>query len=318
MDTGKVLKSISEHTGIQAFVGNDVSLEVENIPFHVPQLDRAIGGGIPRGRITEVFGDFSTGKTTLTQYIIRSAQEMNLGCVYFNAENKYDPRWFEATGVDTSRVVVVQGNLGEPILDATVDLIKSDIGMVVIDSVASLIPISEEKASIEQDFIGLQARMLTQGFRKITHALSTSKTALILINQMRSSIGAYMGGDKPPGGKAQFFFASLCLHIRRGEWMEEVKKDVMVRKGFHIKVRTTKNTLAAPWQEADVPFYFTGNIDLVASFVGLAMDFGIVEKTGSWLTFGDKKIQGVDNMNNFFRENKEEFKELVGMVSGVE
>jgi len=317
MNVDTLISKIKDYTGLHAYSGDSEDLVVENIPFLVPQLDRKIGGGIPRGRITEIVGEFSVGKTTLAQFLMRSAQEMGLSVVYFNAENKYDPRWFAATGVDTKNLVVVKGNLGERIFDAIGDLVKENAGLIIVDSIAALVPIAEYEESLEKKFMGDQAKMMSEGLRHIMQDLSTSKTSLVFINQMRSTIGQYHAGDSPPAGKAQFFYASMILGVRRGDWIEEKGKDKTIRKGFHIVVRTTKNTIAPPFQEADIPFYFTGKIDMIWSLATLAQDFGIVQKTGSWFEFEGTKVQGLENLIDFFKEDKEAAKKLASMVAGV-
>lgn len=315
LEIADLLKKLEEYAGLKAYIGDNEELKVECIPFLIPQLDRIIGGGAPRGRIIEITGDFSTGKTTLTQFLCRSAQEMGLSVVYFNAENKYDPSWFRATGVKVEEIVVVQGNLGERVLDAVNELIQAGVGLIVVDSIAALIPIAEYTDDLENKHMGTQAKLMSEGYRKIIQSMSISKTCLVFLNQMRSAIGQYVGGDKPPGGKAQFFYSSMILHVRRGEWIDKTVGSKQIREGFHIMVKSTKNTIAPPWQEADLPFYFTGKIDMIMSLVNLAIDFGIIEKSGTWYVFNGTKIQGIEKTCEHFKANGEAARELAQAIS---
>lgn len=307
MDISEIISKVSSKTGLLAYHGNDERLEIDLIPFGIPQLDFAIGGGLPRGRIIILEGDSQGGKTFLSQLAIRGAQRKGLSCVYHNCESKFDPSWFARSGVDLDKLVVVEGNIMEGVYDAVISLIEGNVGMIVIDSLAALVPASEADESMMQQFMGLQARVNSRAFRNVATALSSSNTTLVCTNQKRSGIGTF-SKDFNPGGNAPVFYASMILNVRRRDWIENGKDN---RVGFRMAVRVTKNNVYIPWKECEMPFYFTrAEIDLVESVCELAVEKGIIEKGGSWFTYGDTKIQGLANMVDYFKGDNEAFEEL--------
>jgi len=307
LDISSIISKVSSKTGLTAYQGNDERLEVNLIPFGIPQLDLSIGGGLPRGRVIILEGDSQSGKTFLSQLAIKGAQRKGLSCVYCNAEQKFDPSWFARSGVDIDELVVVQGNIMEGIYDAVIALIENDIGMIVIDSLAALVPASESEESMMQQSMGLQARVNSRAFRNVATALSNSQTTLVCTNQKRSGIGTF-AKDFNPGGNSPIFYASMILNVRRRDWIENGKDN---RVGFRMAIRVTKNNVYIPWQECEMPFYFTrAEIDLVESVCELAVEKGIIEKGGSWFTYGDEKIQGLANLVDHFKDNDEAFEEL--------
>jgi len=314
LDIADVVKLVEKRSGLKAFLASDDGLKVETIPFGVPQLDMIIGGGAPRGRIVLLEGDPSTGKTFLTQLLIRSAQRMGLDCIYFNAEQKFDPDWFATTKIDIDNLTIIQGNVAESVFDAVSDLIEKGYGLVAVDSLAALVPISENEDEMAQQTMGLQARVFSKGLRKLIPALSASNTLVVFTNQRRSGIGPY-AVDTNPGGRAMGFYSSLTLHIRRGDWILSKNSKVEERVGFHMTVKSTKNTVAAPWREADLPFYFGGYVDLIESICQMALDIDIIEKAGSWFTFNEMKYQGWDAVLTFFSHNDDAVRELSEAVA---
>jgi recombination protein RecA len=295
-----IVSRISELSGIKAFRGDDESLRVVTIPFGIPNLDRALGGGVPRGRIVHVAGDFGTGKTLLCQMLCKSVQKDDGTIAYFNAENKYDPSWFGRTGVDTSKVTVIQGNIAESIINAVIICVKEDIDLIIVDSAAALLPVSVDENDMNQQTIGLQPRVISKGLMKIVEPLSLSRSSIIITNQLRSNIGGY-GGDVSPGGKALKFYASMCLDVRRGEW----KKEGESRIGFEIIVRSSKNQIAPPWREAVIPFYYDGHVDILSCLCTMALDNGIITKSGAWYSFEETRAQGWDGLLSKLRSDKD-------------
>jgi len=307
LDISEIISRVSSKTGLTAYQGDDSRLEVELIPFGIPQLDFAIGGGLPRGRVIIMEGDSQSGKTFLVQLAIKGAQRKGLSCVYINAEQKFDPSWFYRSGVNIEELVVVEGNIMEGTYDAVISLIEGGVGMIAIDSLAALVPASEADESMMQQFMGLQARVNSRAFRNIATALSSSQTTLVCTNQKRSGIGTF-AKDFNPGGNSPIFYASMILNVRRRDWIENGKDD---RVGFRMAVRVTKNNVYIPWKECEMPFYFTrAEIDLVESVCELAVEKEIIEKGGSWFTWGDEKIQGLKNVVDYFKEDDEAFAEL--------
>lgn len=295
-----IVSRISALSGIKAFRGDDESLRVVTIPFGIPNLDRALGGGVPRGRIVHIAGDFGTGKTLLCQMLVKSVQKEDGFVTYFNAENKYDGSWFSRTGVDTSKIVVIQGNIAESIIDAVILCVKENVDLIIIDSAAALLPVSVDEGDMNQQTIGLQPRVISKGLMKIVEPLSLSRSAIIITNQLRSNIGGY-GGDISPGGKAIKFYASMCLDVRRGEWIKEGES----RAGFEIIVKSSKNQIAPPWREVKIPFYYDGHIDILSCLCTMALDNGIITKSGAWYAFGEIRAQGWDGLLAKLRSDKD-------------
>lgn len=315
MDISSIISKVSSKTGLKAYVGNDSRLEVEFIPFGIPQLDFAIGGGLPRGRVVILEGDSQSGKTFLSQLALRGAQRKGLSCVYINAEQKYSPDWFIRSGVDIDELVVAEGNIMEGVYDAVISLIENDIGLIVIDSLAALVPASESEESLMQQSMGLQARVNSRAFRNVATALSSSYTTIVCTNQKRSGIGTF-AKDFNPGGNSPIFYASLIMNVRRGDWIENGSKE---RIGFRMKVRVTKNNVYIPWKECEMPFYFTrAEIDIVESVCELAVSKNIIDKAGSWYTYGEKRLQGLANLIDYFKEDDEAFEELSKELLGGE
>lgn len=307
--TEDITARISELSGIRAFKGDDDSLRVVTIPFGIPNLDNILGGGAPRGRILHLSGDFGTGKTVLCQSLMKSTQREDGRIVYFNVENKYDPDWFRKTGVDVSKITVVQGNIAESVFDGAILCVKDNVDLVVIDSAAALLPIAEDEDPMSQQSIGQQPRAISKGLRKMIEPLSQSKSLVIFTNQLRSNIGGF-GGDINPGGKALKFYASICLNVRRGEWLTKTNS----RIGFEMIISSVKNQLAPPWKEVKVPFYFEGFVDVLSCLCMMAFDSGLIKKSGAWYTFEGVRAQGWEGLLNRIREDKDLIAKLSDLV----
>lgn len=307
MDISSIINKVDSKTGLKAYIGNDNRLEVDFIPFGIPQLDFSIGGGLPRGRVIILEGDSQSGKTFLSQLAIKGAQRKDLSCVYFNSEQKYSPDWFYRSGVNINELVVAEGNIMEGVYDAVISLIENNIGLIVIDSLAALVPASESEDSMMQQSMGLQARVNSRAFRNLATALSSSYTTVVCTNQKRSGIGTF-AKDFNPGGNSPVFYASMILNVRRGDWIENGSKE---RIGFRMKIRVTKNNVYIPWKECELPFYFTrAEIDIVESVCELSINKGIIDKSGSWYSYGDERVQGIVNLTDYFRNDDEAFQKL--------
>lgn len=316
----EVLSVFGKYTGLRAFQGDRQELSVRCIPFGIPQLDLAIGGGVPMGRVTMLIGDQSSGKTFLSQQLMRSALRMNLSVVYYNAEKKADPVWFARTGVDISRIIVINGNIAEEVYASMRELVENKVGLIVVDSLAALVPISENDEEVGQQTMGLQARVNSKEFRKLMTSLSVSDTTVVIINQERESIGQY-ARKANPGGRAPTFYSSLTLNVRRGDWITKREIDgIDTRVGFNMIVRSEKNTIAAPWREVSLPFYYDGRIDIVESMFDLGIKFGVIKATGAWFTLhdGSTRRQGKENAIELYRSDREFLKELVSVIHDIQ
>ena len=296
-------------------------IKVETIHTGSYALDKAIGvGGIPKGRITEIFGPESSGKTTLALHIIAEAQKRGGIAVFIDAEHALDPKYAERIGVDVENLYISQPDYGEQALEIAETLIRSGaVDVVVIDSVAALVPKDELEGNIGDAHVGKQARLMSQALRKLKGEVNKSKTALIFINQIREKIGVMFGNpETTPGGRALKFFADLRLDIRKiGEVKEGGEK-----KGNRVRVRVVKNKLAPPFQEAEFEIYYGEGICKLCDIIDVATELGILTKSGSWYSYGDKKLgQGKEQVKKFLAENEkilydieQKIKEALGLV----
>jgi protein RecA len=262
------IQDIVKNFGLGAYAGDDERLKVQFIPFGIPGLDTILGGGLPRNRFTMFGGDTAVGKSFLSQKLIANAQKLGCSAVYFNVENKYDPAWFTVSGVDIKKLIVVQGNIMESVWDSMIAFAEKGVDLVVLDSLAALVPsVMEEAAMADQaSYTGKHAYMVAKGFQKIMPALSMSdrkvKTAFLFLNQIRENIrmSPFAGGGDViyPGGKSIEHYCSIKARVRRGEWDQETKKDVTTRRGFQLVIRTEKNQVHRPFMEATIPFPLRG------------------------------------------------------------
>ncbi|NPB04940.1 MAG: recombinase RecA [Aquificae bacterium] len=285
-------------------------VNVETIHTGSYALDKAIGvGGIPKGRITEIFGPESSGKTTLALHIIAEAQKQGGIAVFIDAEHALDPKYAEKIGVDVENLYVSQPDYGEQALEIAETLIRSGaVDVVVIDSVAALVPKDELEGNIGDMHVGKQARLMSQALRKLKGEVNKSKTALIFINQIREKIGVMFGNpETTPGGRALKFFADLRLDIRKvGEVKEGGEK-----KGNRVRVRVVKNKLAPPFQEAEFEIYYGEGICKLCDIIDVATELGILQKSGAWYSYGDRKLgQGREQVKKFLAENPKILNEI--------
>jgi len=305
-----LLKKANESFQCFTGLGNNPEAKLKRIPSNIDVFDKAIGGGLVRGRIHLFTGGFASGKTYIAQKSIESAQKSGGVGVYIDAEKRYDPDWFKLTGVDIDKLIISRPLYGEQALDMVIFYLKEGVDVLVIDSLAALVPTQEDDESMEQQFIGLQPRMLNKAFRKIIPA--NNKTVLIAVNQQRQQIGTvYSRGiqKKMPGGEGQYYFASLIVDIRRGEWIYENKQQV----GHEINCVVTKCNFYPPFGKCIIPLrYDTGQIDNVSMIIGLALDFSIILKKGAWyyLKDSEKPLQGVEDVVRYYKENIDKFEVL--------
>ncbi len=275
-------------------------------------LDVAMGvGGIPRGRVVEIFGPESSGKTTLALHIIAEAQRSNGIAAFIDAEHAMDARYAKALGVNTDDLLVSQPDTGEQALEITETLVRSGaLDVIVIDSVAALVPRAEIEGEMGDAQMGLQARLMSQALRKLTGAISKSKTAVIFINQIREKIGVMFGNpETTTGGRALKFYASVRLDIRRTATIKEGTESI----GSRTKVKVVKNKIAPPFKEAEFDIMYGTGISKSGDILDIASDVGLVEKSGTWYSFEGERIgQGRENVKKFLmlKENQDVFNRL--------
>lgn len=303
-------KSFSCFTGL----GNNPNAKLERIPSGIESFDKIVGGGLVRGRMHLFTGGFASGKTYISQKIMENAQKYDGICVYLDAEKRYDPEWFKLTGIDIDRLIISRPTYGEQALDLVIFYLKQSVDVLVVDSLAALVPMQEDADSMEQQSIGLQSRMLNKAFRKIIP--SNNKTVLIAINQQRQEIGnVYHRGiqKRMPGGEGQYYYASSIIDIRRGEWIKQDKLKV----GHEINCVVSKCNFHPPFGQCAIPLrYDTGQIDDVTMIINLAFDYSIIEKKGAWyyLEGEEKPKQGLEEVAQYYRDNPDKFKTLRDLV----
>jgi len=284
-------------------LGDSNALKVEAISTGVPSLDRATGiGGIPRGRVTEIFGPESGGKTTLTLHVIAEAQKIGGQAGFIDAEHALDPIYAKAVGVDTDDLVISQPDCGEQALEIAESFIRSgEFDVVVVDSVAALVPKAELEGDMGDPQMGLQARLMSQALRKLTAVVSKSKTSLIFINQLRDRLNVLFGSpETTTGGKALRFYSSLRLDVRKTGAIKEGDKAI----GNRVRIRTTKNKMFAPFKEVEIDLMFGEGFSKEGDVVDLGVNCGIIEKAGSWLSYKGEHIgQGREKAKTFLRGN---------------
>ena len=295
-------------------LGEFKAMEVEAIPTGALSLDIALGiGGVPRGRIIEIYGPESSGKTTLALHIIAEAQKMNGEAAFIDAEHALDPVYAKHLGVDIDNLLVSQPDTGEQALEITEALVRSGaLDVIVVDSVAALVPKAEIDGDMGDSHMGLQARLMSQALRKLTGALNKTKTVLIFINQLREKIGVMFGNpETTTGGRALKFYASVRLDIRK---IENIKQDGEV-KGNRVRVKVIKNKVAPPFREAEFDVVYGEGISKAGNILDMAVNLDIIEKSGSWFSYNGERIgQGRENVKKYLKENPEILDEVESKV----
>ena len=291
-------------------LGEFKAMEVEAIPTGALSLDMALGiGGVPRGRIIEVFGPESSGKTTLALHIVAEAQKMGGEAAFIDAEHALDPVYAKKLGVDIDNLIVSQPDTGEQALEITESLVRSGaLDVIVVDSVAALVPKAEIDGDMGDSHMGLQARLMSQALRKLAGAINKSKTVLIFINQLREKIGVMFGNpETTTGGRALKFYASVRLDIRK---VENIKQDGEV-KGNRVRVKVIKNKVAPPFREAEFDVVYGEGISKAGNILDMAVNMDIIEKSGSWFSYnGDRIGQGRENVKKYLQDNNDILKDV--------
>lgn len=290
-------------------LGDGIINDIEAIPTGALSLDIALGiGGIPRGRITEIFGPESSGKTTLCLHVIAEAQKMGGLAAFIDAEHALDVNYAKKLGVDTANLLISQPDYGEQALEITDTLVRSNaLDVIVIDSVAALVPRSEIEGEMGDATMAVQARLMSQALRKLTAAISKSKTAVIFINQLRSKIGVMFGSpETTTGGNALKFYASVRIDIRRIAAIKE-GEDVI---GNRTKVKIVKSKVAPPFKQVEFDILYNEGISKTGDLVDLGTELGIIKKSGAWFTYGEDRIQGREQFRQKLIEYPDMYKKL--------
>lgn len=301
------LGKIEERFGQGAIMrfGEQKTVEIDAIPTGSVALDMALGiGGIPRGRITEIYGPESSGKTTLTLHIIAEAQKMGGIAAFIDAEHALDPVYAKKIGVDIDNLLVSQPDNGEQALEICDALVRSGaVDLVVVDSVAALTPRAEIEGEMGESHVGLLARLMSQALRKLTGSVGLNNTALVFINQIREKIGVIYGSpETTPGGRALKFATSVRMDIRRGEAIKKGEEEY----GRRTKVRVVKNKVAPPFKVVEFDIIYGEGISKESGIIDIAVDLGIINKSGSWYSYnGNRLAQGKEKVRIFLQENPE-------------
>jgi recombination protein RecA len=309
----RAIAQIEKQYGTGSIMKMDESkhVHIEGISTGALSLDIALGGsGIPRGRVTEMFGPESSGKTTLALHVIAHAQRAGGVAAFIDAEHALDTTWAHKLGVDVNSLLISQPDTGEQALDITEMLIKSNaVDIIVIDSVAALVPQAELQGEMGQSHVGLQARLMSQALRKLTGVISKSKTCLIFINQIRMKIGVMFGNpETTTGGNALKFYSSVRIDVRRISTIKDTKDEAI---GSRVKARVVKNKLAAPFKAAEFDIMFDSGISYEGDLIDLGTEAEVLTRSGSWILYGDVRLgQGRENTKRYLVENKDLAKEI--------
>ena len=291
-------------------LGDVQKVSIKAIPTGSFSLDWALGvGGVPRGRVIEIFGPESSGKTTLCLHIVRESQKQGGVAAFIDAEHALDPDYAKKIGVNLNELLISQPDTGEQALDIVESLVRSGgVSVIVIDSVAALTPRAEIEGDMGQQHIGLQARLMSHALRKLTAIVAKTDTTVIFINQIRMQIGVMFGNpETTPGGKALKFYSSVRIDVRRMAQIKKAEETI----GNRVKVKVVKNKVAAPFRAGEFDIMFDEGISYEADLINLGVKLGIVKKSGASHTFGDLKLgHGYDAARLFLKENKQERKNL--------
>lgn len=312
----KVLATIEKQYGEGSIMklGQDAKLNIDSIPTGALALDIALGiGGIPKGRIIEIYGPESSGKTTLALHIVAESQKSGGNAAFIDAEHALDPGYAKKLGVDVENLIISQPDTGEQALEITEALVRSNaVDIVVIDSVAALVPKTEIDGEMGQATIGLQARLMSQALRKLTGAINKSKAAVIFINQLREKVGVIYGNpETTTGGRALKFYSTIRLDVRRIEIIKKGDSPI----GSRVRVKVVKNKVAPPFKEAEVDIMYGTGISKTGNILDVAADMGIVKKAGSWYSYNDEKLgQGREKSKDFLDSNPNLLKEIENKV----
>lgn len=310
------LKKIEKNFGKGAVMrmGAKADTQISTIPSGSLALDAALGvGGYPRGRIVEIYGPESSGKTTVALHAVAEVQKRGGTAAYIDAENAMDPAYAEALGVDIDSLILSQPNTGEEGLEIADTLISSGaIDIVVVDSVAALVPRAEIEGDMGDSHVGLQARLMSQALRKLSGTISKTKTIALFINQIREKVGVMFGNpETTPGGRALKFYSTIRLEVRRAEQIKQ-GSDVI---GNRVKLKVVKNKVAPPFKVAEVDIMYGHGVSQTGELIDMAADKDIVNKAGSWYSYGDDRIgQGRENAKQYLVDHPDVYDEIMAKV----
>ncbi|MEN6306781.1 MAG: recombinase RecA [Anaerohalosphaeraceae bacterium] len=313
----RAIAQIEKQYGTGSIMKMDESVikKIDGISTGALSLDIALGGsGIPRGRVIEFYGPESSGKTTLALHVIANAQKTGGVAAFIDAEHALDTTWARKLGVNISNMLISQPDTGEQALDIAEMLVKSNaVDIIVIDSVAALVPAAELQGEMGQSHVGLQARLMSQALRKLTGVISKSKTCVIFINQIRMKIGVMFGNpETTTGGNALKFYSSVRVDVRRVSTIQDSKGEAI---GNRVRARVVKNKVAAPFKTSEFDIMFDSGISSEGDLLDMAAEINVVNKSGAWFTYGDAKLgQGRDNAKQYLIEHKELVDEIRAKV----
>lgn len=294
-------------------LGDAHKIAVETIPSGSPSLDIALGGGVPRGRVVEIFGPESSGKTTLTLHIIAECQKRGGQAAFIDAEHALDPEYARKIGVDIDNLLISQPDSGEQALEITENLVRTNaIDVIVVDSVAALTPRAEIEGEMGDSHMGLQARLMSQALRKLTSTIGKTHTTVIFINQLRMKIGVMFGNpETTPGGNALKFYSSVRMDIRSIGKIEEGSGDTKEIKGNRVRVKVVKNKIAPPFKSAEFDIMYDKGISYVGDIVDLSTKYEITRKNGAFYSYKELKLgQGRENVKGFLQDNEKVMKAI--------
>lgn len=295
-------------------LGDSVGQAVDVIPTGCLELDVALGvGGVPKGRIIEVYGPESSGKTTVALHMVAEAQKMGGAAAFIDAEHALDPTYAAKLGVDIDNLYVSQPDTGEQALEITEALVRSGaIDIIVVDSVAALVPKAEIDGEMGQSHVGLQARLMSQALRKLAGIVSKAGTVAVFINQLREKVGVMFGNpETTPGGRALKFYSSIRLDVRRIETLKSGADMI----GNRTRIKVAKNKVAPPFKKAEFDIYYGEGISAETSVLNLGAELGLIKKSGSWFYYGDDRIaQGKDNARLYLKENRDVYESVKAKI----
>ena len=309
LDFQKIFETIEKQFGkgsVMVLDGDQAFEKISTIPSGSLTLDKALGvGGYPRGRIIEIYGPESSGKTTLTLHAIKEAQKQGLVCAFIDAEHALDVTYAKTLGVDCTNVIISQPDSGEQALEITEELVKTGkIGLVVVDSVAALVPEAELAGDMGDSHVGLHARLMSQAMRKLSGIVAKSNTTLIFINQIREKVGVLFGNpETTTGGRALKFYATQRVEVRKGETLKQADGTMY---GNMVNIKVVKNKVASPFRSCSIELRYGTGFSRVSEIISLAVDKNLIQRSGSWFSLNDQKIgQGKAQVEQYLEQNPE-------------